>query len=274
MNSTKSPLTVNRPRTMGTALRVLGSGLLFAMGAIHLDLFLTGYRHIPTIGTLFFLQVITAFVLALLALALSRRTVALAGAGFALSTLGGYILSLWIGLFGFKEIRTSAGIVAGILEVAAFAALGGYALFFAPAPRDRPPHFQAVSRRALAPLGAIAGLAFVIAVANTPGASSPSGGPTTNSGSATTTSMKISIKNFQFYPPTFSVAPGATITVTNHDSLAHTLTALPGSTPLGTFDSGNIAPGKSVTVTAPDKPGSYAFYCAIHNYMTGTLVVK
>ena len=43
------------------ALRVIGAGLLFATGAIHLDLYLTGYRTIPTIGWLFLLQVITAF---------------------------------------------------------------------------------------------------------------------------------------------------------------------------------------------------------------------
>jgi plastocyanin len=274
MSSTNSPSTVNRPRAVGTVLRILGSGLLFATGAIHLDLFLTGYRHIPTIGTLFLLQVISALVLALLILVLSRRMVALAGAGFALSTLGGYVLSLWIGIFGFKEIRTTAGIVAGIFEIVTFVALGGYALYFAPAPTDRPPPFQAVSRRALAPLGALAGLAFVVVVANTSGVSSPSGSAPTNSGSANGTTMKISIKNFQFYPATFSVAPGETIIVTNNDGSAHTLTALPGSNPLGKFDSGNIAPGKSVTFTAPVRFGSYAFYCAIHNYMTGTLVVK
>jgi len=34
---------------------------------------------------------------------------AAAGAGFALATMGGYLLSLWIGLFGFKEVRTTAG---------------------------------------------------------------------------------------------------------------------------------------------------------------------
>jgi predicted lipoprotein with Yx(FWY)xxD motif len=39
--------------------------------------------------------------------------------------LGGYLLSLWIGLFGFTEVRTMAGIVAGVIEVAAFAALAG-----------------------------------------------------------------------------------------------------------------------------------------------------
>ena len=44
------------------ALRLIGSGLLFAAtGAIHLDLYLTGYRTIPTIGWLFLLQVIAAF---------------------------------------------------------------------------------------------------------------------------------------------------------------------------------------------------------------------
>jgi hypothetical protein len=34
---------------------------------------------------------------------------------------------VWIGLFGFREIRTTAGIVAGVIEVAAFAALAALA---------------------------------------------------------------------------------------------------------------------------------------------------
>ena len=58
------------------------------------------------------------------------------GAGFALATLGGYLLSVWIGLFGFKEVRTTAGIVAGVVEVAAFVVLAALAL--APAPADAP----------------------------------------------------------------------------------------------------------------------------------------
>ena len=161
---------------------------------------------------------------------------------------------------------------AGILEIAAFVALGGYALFFAPT--DGPLPFQAVSRRALAPLGALAALVLVVAVANTPGVPAASGPGPTNSGGSTASSLKISIKNFQYYPSTLTVSPGATITVTNHDGVAHTLTALPGSTPQGKFDSGNIAAGQSVTITVPNQPGSYAYYCAIHNYMTGTLVVK
>jgi predicted lipoprotein with Yx(FWY)xxD motif len=109
-------------------LRLAGGGLLIATAAIHLDLYLTGYRTIPTIGWLFLLQVIAGFVLAAGVLLLGSRLLAAAGAGFALSTLGGYLLTVWIGLFGFKEVRTTAGIVAGVIEVAAFAVLAVLAL--------------------------------------------------------------------------------------------------------------------------------------------------
>jgi predicted lipoprotein with Yx(FWY)xxD motif len=122
-------------RSQRAGLRLAGAALLAATGAIHLDLYLTGIRSIPTIGWLFLLQVITAFGLAAAVLATGSRLIAAAGAGFALATLGGYLLSVWIGLFGFKEIRTTAGIVAGVIEVAAFAALA--ALAAAPATRGQ-----------------------------------------------------------------------------------------------------------------------------------------
>src|SRR6266568_2574118 len=105
------------------ALRLAGSGLLIATGAIHLDLYLTGYRSIPTIGWLFLLQVIVAFGLGAAVLLSGGRRAAAAGALFCMATLGGYLLSLWIGLFGFHEVRTTAGIVAGVIEGAAFAVL-------------------------------------------------------------------------------------------------------------------------------------------------------
>jgi predicted lipoprotein with Yx(FWY)xxD motif len=123
-------------------LRVAGAGLLIATAAIHLDLYLTGYRTIPTIGWLFLLQVIAAFALGLAVLAipgryvLAGRLAAAAGAGFALATLAGYLLSVWIGLFGFKEVRTTAGIIAGVVEIAAFAVLAALAL--APATANSP----------------------------------------------------------------------------------------------------------------------------------------
>ena len=124
--------------TLQWVLRLTGAGLLVATAAMHLDLYLTGFRTIPTIGPLFLFQVIVGFALALAILAapftpVTRRpavdaSIAAVGAGYAIATLGGYLLSLWVGLFGFHEIRSTAGTVAGILEIAAFGVLLGLAV--------------------------------------------------------------------------------------------------------------------------------------------------
>src|SRR5258708_2280895 len=66
---------------------------------------------------------VAAALVAVGALVTHSRMVAVAGAALALSTVGCYLLAVWIGLFGFKEIRTRAGLAAGLIEVAAFATL-------------------------------------------------------------------------------------------------------------------------------------------------------
>ncbi|HZR50322.1 MAG TPA: hypothetical protein VFB06_12460 [Streptosporangiaceae bacterium] len=158
----------------------VGAGFLTASGAIHLDLYLTGYRTIPTIGWMFLLQVIAAFVLAA-AILLTFWTsgplaplTAAAGALFALATLGGYLLSIWVGLFGFREVRTTAGIVAGVLDVAAFAFLAALVVLSAGLRLPRVPVIPAVT------LVTIVALALLGAGAAT--AQSGSGPATASSG--------------------------------------------------------------------------------------------
>jgi predicted lipoprotein with Yx(FWY)xxD motif len=155
-------------RWLSLGLRLAGAGLLTATASIHLDLYLTGFRNIHIIGWLFLFQVIAAFGLAAVILLSGSRLVAAAGALFALSTLGGYLLSVWIGLFGFREVRTTAGIVAGVLEVAAFGVLAAYSL--TPGWRDAPsrPAAARIAARleAVTPLAAkgAAGLTLLAAV--------------------------------------------------------------------------------------------------------------
>jgi plastocyanin len=79
----------------------------------------------------------------------------------------------------------------------------------------------------------------------------------------------IIIKDFGFQGPA-SVAAGATVTVTNMDSQAHTVTADDGSS----FDVLIKGSGGTATFTAPTQPGSYAYHCTFHANMHGTLVVK
>jgi hypothetical protein len=85
---------------------------------------------------LFLLQVIVGFGAGAVVLVTGSRVVAAAGAVFALATLGGYLLSVWAGLFGFTEVRTTAGIVAGVIEVAGLAARAARAA--RPGPSGRP----------------------------------------------------------------------------------------------------------------------------------------
>lgn len=118
---------VSRERTSGsrarwsTWLRITGALLLAATGAIHLGLDLAGgYGSIPTIGLLFLVQAATAFVVSAVLVATPRPIASLSGALFALGTLGGYLLSLSVGLFGFHEVVTGAGIASGLMEICAF----------------------------------------------------------------------------------------------------------------------------------------------------------
>ena len=87
----------------------------------------------------------------------------------------------------------------------------------------------------------------------------------------TGTTDTIVIKNFMFSPDSITVSPGAVITVKNEDSVTHTLT---DKTDQNTFNTGPVAPNQTKTFKAPDKAGSYPFFCTIHQYMTGTLVVR
>jgi plastocyanin len=63
------------------------------------------------------------------------------------------------------------------------------------------------------------------------------------------------------------VAVGTTVTWTNQDSTAHTVTANDGS-----FDSGPIQPGKSFSHTF-STAGTVAYHCKIHPSMTATVTV-
>ncbi len=84
-------------------LRLVCAGLLIWVAAIHLHLWTEGYRDIPTVGPLFLADAVGGFVLAAVLLVWPRPLAGLLGAGLMVSTLGGLIVSLNFGLFGFRE---------------------------------------------------------------------------------------------------------------------------------------------------------------------------
>ena len=86
---------------------------------------------------------------------------------------------------------------------------------------------------------------------------------------ATATAVHLEIANFAYSPARLVVGPGERVTVTNTDNVDHTVTAMNG-----TFATRDLARGQSMSFLAPRRPGVYGYYCAIHQFMQGVLVVK
>jgi len=81
-----------------------------------------------------------------------------------------------------------------------------------------------------------------------------------------------------FDPDTLTVKKGDKITVTNKDTLPHTVTSGTGPTDPNSakqFDTSIIEPGATADIETTNlTPGDYPFHCAVHPYMTGKLVVQ
>ena len=108
---TTAPARTSESTGLLWGLRIVGALLLAAMGWIHLDLWMDGYKNIDVIGPAFLLNVIAGFGLAALLLVTPRRFlpwVAALGALFSLGTLGALLISTWWGLFGFKETTSAS----------------------------------------------------------------------------------------------------------------------------------------------------------------------
>jgi plastocyanin len=80
--------------------------------------------------------------------------------------------------------------------------------------------------------------------------------------------------NKYYDPSPANVAVGTTVTFVNDDATLHTaVSGTADSGPSGVFDSGYLAKGKSFQHTF-DKAGTFDYYCTLHPFMVGQVVVK
>jgi uncharacterized membrane protein YeaQ/YmgE (transglycosylase-associated protein family) len=84
-------------------LALAGAVLIIWSALIHLDLWAQGYRSISVIGPLFLAQGVASTVFAVALGVFRRLGLIVAGAALMAGTLGALILSVEIGLFGFKD---------------------------------------------------------------------------------------------------------------------------------------------------------------------------
>lgn len=80
-------------------------------------------------------------------------------------------------------------------------------------------------------------------------------------------------KNNECYIPyDISIRTGDTIVWDNIDDVSHTITSITDGRPDGLFDSGLFVPKATFEVTF-DEPGTYDYFCNIHPWMFGVVIV-
>jgi plastocyanin len=84
---------------------------------------------------------------------------------------------------------------------------------------------------------------------------------------------EVDINAFAYDPQDLTVEVGYTVTWTNNDTVAHTVTAGTPDNPTGEFDSGTIQPGETFSYTF-DQAGTFDYYCTLHPDMTGSVTVE
>jgi plastocyanin len=102
-----------------------------------------------------------------------------------------------------------------------------------------------------------------------PGMSMPMSPSSTGAPAAPVHGNTVAIKNFAFSPAILKVKAGTTVTWTNEDTDPHTVTSSGSGGPL---HSAALTTHASYSYTFT-KPGTYAYLCTIHPFMTATVEV-
>jgi hypothetical protein len=108
---------MRQQRTAAIA-RWIAAAAILVSGAEHFRLWwFNDYRVIHVIGPLFLLNTVAGLVIAVLLAWRANLLTEVAGLGFAVTTLGAFFVSVYIGLFNFREaLYGTSQLIAGISE--------------------------------------------------------------------------------------------------------------------------------------------------------------
>jgi plastocyanin len=89
-----------------------------------------------------------------------------------------------------------------------------------------------------------------------------------SAGAGAQASAAVQIDNFHYTPPMLVVAPGTTVTWKNDDDSPHSVREKDGKFKSAALDTDDTFSQTFAT------PGEYEYFCSIHPYMTGKIVVR
>src|SRR5262249_39939248 len=130
-------------------------------------------------------------------------------------------------------------------------------------------HMQHCHRTAWRSL--LAMVAFFISLVSTTGTMASQATPSPTQAAATTvaaTTPQVTIEHATFGPVTLTISVGTTVTWANHDGDLHSV-----ASSQGLFVSPGLDPGDTFSYRFTT-PGTYAYFCALHPHMKGTIVVQ
>lgn len=105
-------------------LRILTAAGVLVSAVVHLKLWFDGFRDIHVIGPAFMLNAVAGLVITVLLLSWKHWIPLFLAFGFGASTLGAFILSTTVGLFGTNEMWNGVWVFAAAISEAV-AILGG-----------------------------------------------------------------------------------------------------------------------------------------------------
>jgi plastocyanin len=93
--------------------------------------------------------------------------------------------------------------------------------------------------------------------------------PNAGGGGTPTVTTSVNMSGSRFAPAAIRVSPGAVVTFTNSDGIAHNVTF----TSTAVSSTGDFTTGAK-TVTMPAAAATYAYSCTLHAGMNGTVQVQ
>lgn len=125
------------------------------------------------------------------------------------------------------------------------------------------------------PIGALFGVLAIVAILALAQPAFAANVQVTISKGASDTSKACATANNCFNPDVANVAVGDTVTWTNADTVGHTATSgQPTDNQTGTvWDSSLIKAGGTYTSPAFTTAGTYNYFCMVHPWMTGQIIV-
>lgn len=104
-------------------MRILTAAGVLVSAGVHLKLWFDGFRDFHVIGPAFMVNAVAGLVIAVLLLLWRHWIPLLLAIGFGASTLGAFVISATVGLFGSHEVWTGTWVLtAAISEVVAILA--------------------------------------------------------------------------------------------------------------------------------------------------------